>query len=240
MFTTEHFVWLGICAALIALLTFVSLKFKFSFRTSAFIMAGVAFASEMCKIFSHMEPVDSKDPSKGMVIEAGALPFHLCSLLIFAFMYLPFSKNEKLKQYLINLTVPVGLIGSLLALVMATSGTDFAQPFAYQCFIYHAVLTWFAIYLVAAGHAELGCRSWLTNILSLFCLAVGMIWLNGLLQTYDTNFLYVVRPPVDGLPILNLDNGWYAYFGILMGLGFIGISLVHLPFLIKEASKKRT
>ena len=56
----------------------------------------------------------------------------------------------------------------------------------------------------------------------------------GALQAYDTNFLYVVRPPADGLPLLNLDNGWYAYFGALVLCGFVGITAVHLPFVIKE------
>ena len=47
MFTTEHFIWLGICAAVIAALTVASLKLNFSFRTSAFIMAGVSLVSEV-------------------------------------------------------------------------------------------------------------------------------------------------------------------------------------------------
>lgn len=90
MFTTEHFIWLGICAAVIAILTFLSLKLNFSFKTSAFIMAGVSLASEVSKILSHMESVNGEDCADGMVIDAGALPLHLCSLLIFVFFYLPF------------------------------------------------------------------------------------------------------------------------------------------------------
>ncbi len=238
MFTTEHFIWLGICAALIAVLTFVSLKFKFSFRTSAFIMAAVSVCSEVSKILSHMEYVNEEDISEGMVIEATALPLHLCSMLIFVFFYLPFCKNDKHKRFLTSLTVPVGLIGSLLALVMATSGTDFTSPEAYQCFLYHAVMVWFAIYLVASKNADLGWRAWITNLVTLGCTAVAMIWVNGALQVYDTNFLYVVRPPADNLPLLNLDNGWYVYFGTLLVCGFVGITAVHLPFMIKDMKKK--
>ncbi len=238
MFTTEHFIWLGICAVIIAALTFFSTKLKFSFRTSAFIMAGASLASEISKILSHMRPVNEDKISEGMVIEATALPLHLCSLLIFVFMYLPFCKCEKAKKFLTGLIVPVGLIGSLLALVMATSGTDFTTSEAYQCFIYHAVMVWFAMYLIISGEAELGRRAWLTNLATLGAVAFIMIWVNGALQVYDTNFLYVVRPPADNLPLLNLDNGWYAYFGTLLACGFVGITAVHLPFMIKE--KKRS
>jgi uncharacterized membrane protein YwaF len=214
------------------------MKFKFSFRTSAFIMAGVSLVSEMSKIFSHMEFVNGENNSDGMVIDAGALPLHLCSLLIFVFFYLPFCKNDKIKGYLTSLVIPVGLVGSLLAILMATSGTDFTEPEAYQCFIYHAVMVWFAIFLVAKKHADLGVRAWIRNLVIVGSLAFIMIWVNGALQVYDTNFLYVVRPPADNLPILNLDNGWYLYFGSLLLCGFVGITAVHLPFIIREIKQQ--
>ncbi len=239
MFTPEHFLWIGICAAFIAMLTVLSLRFRFSFRTSALIMAGIALTSEICKILTHMQFVNGDDSSEGMVLEAGALPFHLCSLLIFAFFYLPFVKNEKFKNYILSLSVPVGIIGSLLAILMATSGTAFDEPFSYQCFIYHAGMMWFSIYLIATKQVNLGKKAWITNLISLFSLAIGMIWLNSALQTYDTNFWYVVRPPVEGLPVLNLNYGWYAYFGTLLLLGFIGVTVVHLPFIITERKRKK-
>lgn len=239
MFTTEHFIWLGICAAVIAVLTVASMKLNFSFRTSAFIMAGVSLVSEVSKILSHMEFVNGEDCADGMVIDAGALPLHLCSLLIFVFFYLPFCKNEKHRSYLTSLVIPVGLVGSLLAILMATSGTDFTSSEAYQCFIYHAVMVWFAIFLVAKKYADLGVKAYVRNLVTVGCLAIIMIWVNGALQAYDTNFLYVVRPPADGLPLLNLDNGWYAYFGALVLCGFVGITAVHLPFVIRGFQMKR-
>ncbi len=234
MFTTEHFIWIGICIVLIAGLSYLSLKKKFSFRTAALIMAGIALVSEISKICSHMEFVNGVDASKGMVLDAGSLPFHLCSLLIFAFFYLPFAKEGRLRSFILSLTVPVGLIGAALAILMATSGTDFRKINAYQCFIYHAGMTWFAIYLVATKQVELGKKAWLRNLAALFGMVVVMLWVNSALQVYDTNFWYVVRPPVKGLPLLNLDNGWFAYFGALLLLGFVGVTAVHLPFILRE------
>ena len=238
MFTPEHFAWIAICIILILGLSYVSLKRKFSFRTSAYIMAGVSLVSEVSKICSDMEFVNGIDATEGMVLYAGSLPLHLCSLLIFAFFYLPFAKEGKIKNFILSLTVPVGLIGSILAILMATSGTDFANIDSYQCFVYHAVMTWFAIYLVATKQVELGKKAWITNMVALFSMAIVMIWVNSILQVYNTNFWYVVRPPVEGLPILNLDNGWFAYFGTLMLLGLIGLTAVHLPFVLKERKKR--
>ena len=238
MFTTEHFIWLGICAAIIAVLTFISLKLRLSFKTSAYIMAAITLVSETAKIISHMEYVNGKDCTDGMVIDPNALPLHLCSLLALAFLYLPFCKNEKIKSFLTSFIIPVGLIGALLAILMATSGTDFSDPEPYQCFIYHSAMVWFAIYLVATKQTELGIRAWGRNLMTAGGMAVMMIWINGALQQYDTNFWFVVRPPADNLPILNLDHGWYAYFGSLILCGLVGITAVHLPFIIKELKNK--
>ena len=239
MFTTEHFIWIGICILFIASLSYLSIKNKFSFKKAAFIMAGLSLVSEFSKIMSHMAFVNGKNAMDGMVVEATALPFHLCSLLIFAYFYFPFAKNDKIKNYLSGLVVPIGLIGATLAIVMATSGTDFKSIEAYQCFIYHAGMIWFSIYLIASKEVELGKKVWLRNVISLFAMSIVMIWVNGLLQVYNTNFWFVVRPPREGLPLLNLDNGWYAYFFTILCLGFLLISLVHLPFIVKERKAQK-
>ncbi len=234
MFSAEHFAWMGICAVFVTVLTVLSVRKRFSFRLASGIMAGIALVSEISKMMSDMEPVDGADPTQGMVLKAGSLPLHLCSLLIFAFFYLPFCKSERHKRFLTSLIVPVGLVGSLLAIIIATNGTDFADIGAYQCFVYHAAMIWYALYLTATGQADLGLRAWLTNLLTLLALAFGMVWVNSALQAYDTNFLYVVRPPAEGLPLINLDNGWYAYFFTVLLCGFICITAVHLPFVIRD------
>ena len=74
MFTTNHFIWLGICAVLITILLFIALKKKFSVKRASYIMAIVALVSEISKILTHM--IDSD--TKGMVIDPKALPLHLC------------------------------------------------------------------------------------------------------------------------------------------------------------------
>jgi len=234
MFTLEHFIWIGICIVFIALLSYISIRNKFSFKKAAFIMACIALVSEFSKIMSDMSFVNGENAMDGMVIKATSLPLHLCSLLIFAYFYFPFAKNDKIKTYLLGLVVPIGLIGATLAIIMATSGTDFKTVAAYQCFIYHAGMVWFSIYLISSKEVELGKKVWLRNIISLFAMAIVMIWVNGLLQAYNTNFWFVVRPPREGLPVLNLNNGWYVYFLTILCLGFLLLSLVHLPFIIKE------
>ena len=85
---------------------------------------------------------------------------------------------------------------------------------------------------------DLGIKVWLRNIFVLFVMSIIMIWVNGALKSYDTNFWFVVRPPQDGLPLLNLDNGWYVYYLTLLGIGLISATLVHFPFMLKEMKNK--
>ncbi len=233
MFTTNHFIWMGICAVFVAGMLFVSLKYQFSYKTATRIMAFICVASELCKIFTHIETPEEG----GGVLEPGALPLHLCSILIFLIFFCALSKNKKKVAKVTSFCLPVAIWGGLLAILMATSGVDFTKPFAYQCFIYHAGLLWWALYLICTKQVELGKQAYIQNLSVMVCLLFVMLWVNSILSVYDTNFFYVVRPPADNLPLLNLDNGWLVYFLTLVGLGFAGITLVHLPAMIKEHKK---
>ena len=97
----------------------------------------------------------------------------------------------------------------------------------------------YAAYLIATKQANLGLKAYLKNLAILAVLAVFNIWVNGALQSYDTNFMFLVRPPVEGLPIINLNNGWYAYFFTLITIAVVLIGLIHLPTIIKEIQHKR-
>ena len=126
MFTTNHFIWMGICAAMIGLLLFVSLKFKFSRRKASVVMALIAAASEVCKILTHIEEA----PAGGGVLEPESLPLHLCSILIFLVFFCAFSRHETQIGKVASLCAPVSLWGGALAILMATSGVSFTQPSA--------------------------------------------------------------------------------------------------------------
>lgn len=232
MFTAPHFIWLGLCAAAVAVMLWVALRTRMTARTASVIMSCAAAVSELTKIMTDM--TDSASEEGGMVIDPGSLPFHLCSLMIFVVFTITLTKNDRLRSVLISLLVPVGICGAACALLIPTSGVDFLDIDAWQCFVYHAALIWYALYFVVTRQVDLGRRAYGRNLLILTALAFVMIWVNGALSVYDTNFMYVVRPPMEDLPVLNLDHGWYVYFLTLLGVGFALISLVHLPALIAE------
>ena len=49
-------------------------------------------------------------------------------------------------------------------------------------------------------------------MICLLSLVWAMIYVNSALSQYNTNFMYLVRPPMKNLPFLTLDYGWYVYF----------------------------
>ena len=219
MFTMQHLLWIGLCAVMIA---------------AGMVMTAICALSEVSKVLSNM--VES--PAGGMHLDPLCLPFHLCSLMIFVVLYLTFGRDGRARQVLINFISVVGTLGSVCAILIPTNGTDFTTPDAYQCFVYHAGLLWFSLYLLISGRARLGGWALLRNLGLLTGLAFGMLYVNGALSAYGANFMYLVRPPMEGLPYLNLAQGWYVYFLRLMALGAALVTLFHLPFLL-HARKKR-
>ena len=240
MFSTLHFVWLALCAVLITSLTIVSVKFKFSFKCATYIVCGISIASELSKIFTHIDVTTDSDGNViSGVLGPQYLPFHLCSILIFMLFYLMISKNTAKIEAIKSFILPITLLGGTLALLIPTSGVDFGAPYAYQCFIYHAGIMWYGIYLIATKQVNLGLKVYLRNMLTLGCLVIVMLWVNSVLSVYETNFFYLVKPPMENLPILNLNNGWFAYFFTLVAIGLVLVSLVHLPFIVKELKSKK-
>ena len=234
MFTLKHFIWLGICLVFIVSMLILSKKLKFSLKRASLIMSIICIVSEVSKMMSDMQ--DNIDG--GMSLNPKSLPFHLCSLMIFVVFYIFLAPDSKFKQTLINFLAAIGTIGSFMALIIPTNGVEFNEIGPYQCFVYHAGLMWFSIYLIMAGYAKLDLKAYITNISILAFLAFMMIYVNGALSAYGTNFFYVVRPPMDNLPILNLNHGWYVYFISLLILGIVLMSIFHLPFIIKNRGKK--
>jgi len=243
-------IWYIICITLITGLTFCSVKFKFSNKIVFGIMAGVSFLSEMTKILTHMDPnyytrADGTEKFMGYFLAPAALPFHLCSIFIFIFFYLVLSKNEENKNWILSFIVPVGIIGGVMGVAFATSGTSFTDTSAYQSFIYHAVVTWFSLHFMITKKVNLGHKIYMRNLLMMFMLTICLIWVNSILRINAklegryVNFMFLAYPPMEGLPLLNLNHGWTAYFFHLLFVGFLLVSIVHSPFIIMEKLGKK-
>ncbi len=236
MFTKEHFIWIGLCAAFITAMCIIAAKRRMGLKQAGVIMTVICAVSEVSKVMSGM----IASPGGGMHLDPLNLPLHLCSLMIFAVLYITFAKESRFKRLLINFTAVMATLGSFCAIMIPTNGTDFGDILAYQCFVYHAGLMWFSLYLIFSGNAQIGSvRSFTENLGLLLALAFAMLYINGALSVYDTNFFYLTRPPMENLPYLNLERGWYTYFLRMLSLGTALIALFHLPFILRARKRCR-
>ena len=234
MFTPNHVIWLGLCALGIVLGLAAAEKKNISAKTAGTVMCAISVFSESCKMMTHMLP----SPRGGFALDPNALPFPLCSMQIFIVFFITFAKPSPLREKVVSFSVPAALLGGIMAMLIPTDGVDFRDPLAYQCFIFHAGLVWLALYFIRTRQVDMGRKAYGRNLLILLGLAGLMIYVNGALFAYGTNFMFLTRPPMEGLPILNLDHGWYGYFLSLAALAVVLMTLAHLPFMLSERKEK--
>lgn len=218
MFEATHFIWLGISLVIIFGLLFIQKKYNLNFETILTIMLVMSVCSEVTKILCNM--IDSPKGNGGMILDPGDLPFHLCSIQILFMFALKYIKNEEMKEKLLAFMIPSMILGATIALFVPTVGTEFDVVQVYQYFIYHAFLIFFAIYGLKERLVTWNWKVYFRNIKYLGVIALVVTWINSALSGVlpRVNFMYLVYPPMEGLPLLNLDNGWAVYFLTLVGL----------------------
>lgn len=54
MFSTEHFIWIGLCAAFVAGMLIFCIRKKVSLKVAGYVMSGICLCSESSKILSNM------------------------------------------------------------------------------------------------------------------------------------------------------------------------------------------
>ena len=131
----------------------------------------ICLLSETTKMMSDMIP----STHGGMHLNPQSLPFHICSILLFIAAYITFGKDGPLKQKMINFFAVVGTCGGIAAILIPTYGVEFNVANVYQCFMYHAALTWFSLYLIRFKHANLGMQAFKDNLVVLFALLLSLI-----------------------------------------------------------------
>ena len=237
-----HIAWILICFAIIIGMVFISQKFKFTYDTMLNILVVVCLLSEFIKTVVSFEYYVAPNGEAGYYLDPADLPLHLCSIDIFFFFGLKwFIKNEKTKNTLLGFMMPTMLIGAFLALCIPTVGISFTNPQVYQYFIYHAFLIYFAVMIIIRDWVNVSWKLCFKNIIILLCFAVFSLWINSALSIYGANFLFLSRPPMEGLPILNLNNGYHAYLLSIICIGLIVMFLVHgIIILIKKGKKNET
>ena len=235
MFTVNHFIWLGAIALCIAL-ALVALK-KVNASHGA-VGKGVMAVLIVLKLF-HVALSMKESEHGGYIVNQTQLSFHLCSIMIYTVIFTNMIKNKRLVDMLKSFMVPCLFIGAAMALLIPTEGTDPTVARVWQYMLIHGVLVFYGIYLAAIEKVDLSFKAYFNNLKLLLGVTLLAFLMNSVLEQYETNFLFLRVPPMENLPLLNLNNGWYVYFLTLAVIACTLMLLVQLPFIVLSARKKK-
>lgn len=241
MFTLNHFILIGACALAVTGLLIWD-KFKpLPFDKVITALTIGATISECIKIFSSM----IEGYGGGMHLDPLDLPFHLCSIQLFLIYALKFFvKSEITREKILGFMSPMMLLGGFLAIMIPTEGVDFTVAQVYQYFFYHAMLIFFSLYIIRHGLVNWSVAVLLRNARYLGAAAFFATLLNSILYptSEEVNFFFLVRPPMENLPIINLNNGWFGYIATLFAIAVVLIGGFHaiLILLQKKSLDKKS
>lgn len=239
MFSLKHIIILAICAVYIIFLTVFLKKKKSSLKMVLHHVLGVGIVSETLKIFTY---IIINEEEYGGYLPKTDLPFHLCSVQIIFMLILVLSGNEKLKRVLYSFMLPTCLIGGMAAMLIPTSSSLTVNVITVQYFLYHSTIVTYAIYLYITDEIKVNLRDFRNCLLMLFGFFFVAIYLNSWVNDYchPINFMYVVNPPVDGLPFLNKQHGWLVYMLHYSFLAFFAVAMCYIKPIIDAVKAKRS
>ncbi len=259
-FGRNHFIFIAVCIAFIIGASIAIAKTNIKFSTILNIMLIVWVFSEGIKLLSNISYLLSDgtlvkiieyEAKEGISIVSayyprGELPFHLCSIQPLFILTVKYTKNEKLKDLLLKFIFPTATLGAMIAIFVGTIGGDLSNPQVYEYFGFHAALIVFAISIVTKKQITITLKSHLKVSLMMLIMFIASIWVNSILsdtgttnEELYTNFFYSMKPPLENLPVLNLNHGWFVYLLTVMGIGIFAITALQLPFILKNRKSNK-
>ena len=233
MFSLGHFIWLGIFIVIYALTFFLLKKYNVSYLKVGKVVMIIAIVAKLCHVALSM--TESKDG--GMIIKQNQLDFHLCSVQVYLMIACHLIKDMNKVNAIKGFMAPTMAIGALMALLIPTEGVNPSVPRVWQYMIIHSNMVFYGFYLMFVEKVDLSFKTYKRNLIAFSALAMLGLTMNSILAQYNTNFLYLRKPPMDNLPILNLNNGYFVYIIILVAIAISLLTIVHLPFMLKKNKK---
>ncbi|MBO4358844.1 MAG: YwaF family protein [Erysipelotrichaceae bacterium] len=252
MFTWRHFVWLGICLAIIVTSVVLYRKKRPSLKDVLSICCGVCVYSEVTKVFSTIQMVPSSDGSIILpYIPTNHLPLHLCSIQILLIFFVRFTENKKMREKILAFMYPTCLIGAIMALAMPSIFTTsipvekaFTAPISYQFFIFHSMLIALGLIIAMSGEVRWEKKHIYSTLIIIAIAAFVSIYVNSLLASptyvdgklvsvdFWPNFFFTYNNPL-GIRVTEKWQ-WLLYLAIISALAIVLVTLCYLPLLKKN------
>lgn len=178
------------------------------------------------------------------IIDAGeyplwALPFQLCSVPLYLFPIVAFSKG-KFRDFLLPGTYTISLCAALAMLAYPSTvlgTTDVWIPlegnyFPLVSFSFHGIMIFFALYMVFSGIYQPRLRDYPKAYGTLVFFAIVAIVVNSIFKTTDMMFLNTGY----GMPFsfLLYDFNRFIYYAFMALLAFVVLTIPFIPFVIKR------
>ena len=235
VFSVAHFAFLAVLwPTAVLLAVYMSRKFGYS-RNIVMVCAIIGILCELEKIFFFME-----GSPYGYRLPPNHLPFAMCPFQIFLIFALAFSgsleKRRPLLAFMYPMLVGGGAVGMLLQYTYNFHGLlEFAT---YRFFIYHTMLIFLGLYLYMSQPIRYTIKEYGMAVGLGVVAVIFAIWVNGFFG-WDprVNFLFVVRPPREGLPLLNLDRGWAVYIGHIAWIAVTVFTLCYLRVITRDMAE---
>jgi hypothetical integral membrane protein (TIGR02206 family) len=161
------------------------------------------------------------------------LPLHICSVLVWLAGFMLVFKNFRIYEF----AYFIGIGGAMQALLTPDAGIyGFPHYRAFQTFISHGLLITSAIYMTTVEGFRPTWKSFWRVILGVNIYAAVIFPINRLL---GTNYLFINGKPATA-SILDALPAWPYYILYMELIGFAIFFLLYLPFIIKDAVKKRS
>ena len=241
LFGTKHIILIVLTLLLVALGYFLVRKLKFKTLTRAMLYVGIV--SEVIKVFYY---ICANEEKMGGILPKSDLPFQLCSIQIIFILILNLTSSARIRRFLTSFMIPSCLVGGLAAVLIATdSSRNGMWIITLQYFVYHAAIMIYGLYLLTCKDTKPTLEGYFDCLKLLLVLMFFSIYINSMMYdgTSNFNFMYVVKPPQEGLPYLNDNDGWLPYiirYGVLV-VGVVTLFYVKPIFLaIKAKIKKQT
>ena len=237
LFSVPHIIFLAVLwpgAAFLAF--FLSRKIGYNHKL-IWVCAIIGLLSEIEKIFFFIE----RTPG-GYRLPAEHIPFNMCPFQIFLIFALAFSeapqKRTKLLSFMYPTMVGGGFIGMLIPSVIVLGYHGLLDLATYRYFIFHAMLIFLGLYLYLSKPIQYSIKSFGSSLMMLGMVVIIAVWVNAFFGWDPTvNFWFIVRPPAEGLPLLNLDRGWIFYILQLVWICLLILILCYLREIKRDLPK---
>lgn len=238
LFSAAHLSFLAVLIPLSFILAFfIAKKYGFS-KTIIWVCAFLALFCEIERIIFYMEEIPG-----GFRLPANHIPLNLCPFQVILIFILALSEHPEKKRKLLSFMFPMMVGGGFIGMLLpgeALADHGLLELSTYRYFFFHGLVMFSGFYLYLSKPFEYGIKEYGTGLLLAFFALILGVYVNGFFGwNHEANHMFVVRPPAQGLPILNLDHGWPRYIFDMMVIGVFLITLCYLPVIIKSIKNRR-